>query len=103
MDFKTVLIVISLLSLEVFGRPADVSDFEKFVENISDELEEGELEGEEVGGNFQGDMILNKEQVRNLHFNPRNGLINERFRWPKENGKVTVSYMWKTKYRKSAR
>lgn len=56
------------------------------------------LKGENVGGNFQGDMILSKQQIRNLNFTPRNGLINKRYRWPKNNeGNVIVPYGFKDK------
>lgn len=54
-----------------------------------------ELKGEEIGGNFQGDMILSKEQFRNLNYSPRNGIRDSRFRWPKnDKGKVIVPYIF---------
>lgn len=41
----------------------------------------------------EGDMFLNKFQVRNLAFGPRNGMIDKKYRWPKNKlGKVIVPY-----------
>lgn len=48
---------------------------------------------EEMGGKFQGDMMLTKEQFVNLEYGPRNGLIAKQYRWPKKNGKVIVHYL----------
>lgn len=51
------------------------------------------LSGEMIGGNFEGDMILSDEQLRNLDFGPRNGLVHKKFRWPKNSkGEVIVPY-----------
>lgn len=49
---------------------------------------------EEIGGNFEGDMILNDRQMRRLHFSPRNGRVDTRYRWPMKNGVVTVLYQF---------
>lgn len=49
---------------------------------------------EEAGGNFQGDMILNKVQFRNLESSPRNGMLSKKFHWPKENDKVIVNFVF---------
>jgi hypothetical protein len=46
----------------------------------------------EEAGHFEGDMMLSKEQRRNLKFSPRNGLILDKYKWPKEDGKAIVSY-----------
>lgn len=48
---------------------------------------------EEMGGKFQGDMMLTKEQFTNLEYGPRNGLIAMHYRWPKKKGKVIVNYL----------
>lgn len=48
---------------------------------------------EEMGGKFQGDMMLTKEQFVNLEYGPRNGLIAKHYRWPKKKGKVIVHYL----------
>lgn len=62
------------------------------------ENDSSSLKGETVGGNFQGDMILSKRQIRNLNFSPRNGLIYKRYRWPKNEEKnVVVTYGFKDK------
>lgn len=48
------------------------------------------------GGLFEGDMILNKFQKRNLAFGARNGLIDKKYRWPKDKcGNVIVPYKFK--------
>ncbi|CRK90533.1 CLUMA_CG004237, isoform A [Clunio marinus] len=55
--------------------------------------EESEANGEEIGGNFQGDMILSPSQIYSLFSMSRNGLIDERYRWPKNSdGIVEVAY-----------
>lgn len=48
---------------------------------------------EEMGGNFEGDMVLVRDQKRNLHINPSTGIINQFYRWIKQpNGAVNVPY-----------
>lgn len=46
----------------------------------------------EEAGYYEGDMILSKEQRRNLKVGPRNGLIVDKYKWPKEDDKAVVSY-----------
>lgn len=53
---------------------------------------DGSANPEERGGNFEGDMMLDAEQIRNLDFGPRNGLILRQHRWTKRDGKVRVYY-----------
>lgn len=66
--------------------------------NLIKDLSENDISYEEIGGNFQGDMILSDRQIRNLGFNPRNGLVHNRFRWPKNAaGKVIVPYAFRNK------
>lgn len=47
---------------------------------------------EEVGGNFEGDIMLDTKQIRSLDFGPRNGLVLKQHRWTKRNGEVRVYY-----------
>lgn len=58
-------------------------------DSISSENEENP---EEVGGNFEGDMIMSETQLRDLHYGPRNGRLSKASRWPKKDGIVTVPY-----------
>jgi hypothetical protein len=52
-------------------------------------------DGEEVGGNFEGDMYLSPELRSILEFSPRTGLL-DRFRWPKDQrGRVIVPYAFR--------
>lgn len=37
---------------------------------------------EELSGQFEGDIILNKEQANFIFGDKRNGLIDTRYRWP---------------------
>ena len=56
------------------------------------------LNPEEVGGNFEGDMILSDKQMRNLHYMPRNGRIDAKYRWSKQDGMVIVPYKFDSEY-----
>lgn len=50
---------------------------------------------EEIGGNFEGDMILNDDQMNRLFYGgvtTRNGRIDTKYRWPKRDGIVTLLY-----------
>lgn len=88
----TVFVCISALTLFVSGNPLD--DAANDVANNSSA--DSTLTGEMVGGNFQGDMILSAEQLRNLNFGPRNGMVNRRARWPKnKRRKVVIPYAYR--------
>lgn len=51
---------------------------------------------EEVGGGFEGDMVLSERQMRRLHYTPRNGRVDKRYRWPKKDGTVMVLYQFES-------
>lgn len=40
-----------------------------------------ELNYEEIGGNFEGDMLLTSEQIKELFEPSKSGFINEKYRW----------------------
>lgn len=51
-----------------------------------------QLSPEEMSGNFEGDILINGEELKPL-MNPRSGLVNERTRWHRnENGIVLVPF-----------
>lgn len=53
------------------------------------------LQGEEIGGNYQGDMVLSKSQLKDMESENKNGILGERYRWPKNIfGKVLVPYVF---------
>lgn len=84
-----IFVYLTALPFVVFGFAIDDAD---------DDIASVDLKGEMIGGNFQGDMILTEKQRRNLEFGPRNGLVDQRFRWPKNrNGKVVVPYEFKNR------
>lgn len=59
----------------------------------SQETPESEEEGEMIGGFIEGDLNLSDEQVVELFSLSRNGLFEEKYRWPKnEEGFVVVTY-----------
>ncbi|XP_055527782.1 zinc metalloproteinase nas-4-like [Wyeomyia smithii] len=63
MYFQAV-VCLSLVILQVSGLPLTVND-----------------RAEELSGNFEGDMVLSNEQ-RSIRNHNRNGLLNEKYRWP---------------------
>jgi len=54
--------------------------------------------GEERGGNYEGDMILTRQQGRMIEDDSRTGLMHPNFRWPKnKRGQVIVPYSFRNK------
>lgn len=49
---------------------------------------------EELGEKFQGDMIINDIQRRNLDSSPRNGIISKKYHWIKVDDKVNVNFVF---------
>lgn len=62
MDSKVSIVLILLLGLVLSHRPNE------------------EVNPEEIGGFFEGDMILTEQQIENLR--TRNGLLSTNYRWP---------------------
>ncbi|XP_062556324.1 seminal metalloprotease 1-like [Armigeres subalbatus] len=50
---------------------------------------------EELSGQFEGDMILTEEQYREMH--SRNGMIDERYRWPQNVVFFEIEEEWFTR------
>lgn len=75
---------LAMFNLVVHGLP---------IENEARDAPNDGFSGEMIGGNFEGDMIMSDEQLQNLDFGPRNGLVHKKFRWPKNSkGEVIVPY-----------
>lgn len=85
MEKFSISLVAFVLFRLVFSHPVD-----NFIENES--LTQSEIDSNEVdpeyGNHFEGDMILNEQQMNALNNERRNGMIDINYRWPNK----TVPY-----------
>lgn len=103
MQRRRVLFLVLVISLKIFVCGSFYfTDFRSSYNqnrfDPSDEFKKSSENPEESGGFFEGDMKLNREQLMNLEYGPRNGLISRQFRWPKSQGKIIVYYGFKSKH-----